>query len=435
MSGHLSAQRIERYHQGRLEPAELLTVGDHLARCAACREQMGSADQLRRAFVALGTDLETAADNEPAHLSPEQMAAYVDNQLEEVDRLIADSHLDHCVDCHTELLDLRRLKTALGGYPAEEQPPIAVPVRRNRLAALGLSPARWLPLTAAAALVLLFVWLGLIPLRQQVTKLNEQLSELRKGNDALEERITALAAIPTQESHGNSPVSDVPMIVALNDSGRLVTLDEQGHLAGLKSLSETYEQQVKAVLTEQRVIVAPLLAELAGKQGVIMGPATERTGFSLRSPVGIVTETDRPTFRWGPLGGAGSYTVAVYNVTSKEVIVSASLSNTEWTPPNPLKRGFTYAWEVTALRDGKEFRAPMPPVPQAKFSILQETKVDELNRAKQMYSGSHLMLGILYAQAGLLSEAQREFEALAAANPDSLTAQKLLRSVKTGKNH
>src|SRR6185295_4641489 len=123
----------------------------------------------------------------------------------------------------------------------------------------------------------------------------------------------------------------------------------------------------------------------------------------------------RPAFRWRPLSGAVSYSVTLYNTASREVIVSPALAVTEWTPPQPLARGGIYAWEVTAIRDGKEFRAPMPPVPQAKFNVLQQATVNELNRARQMYPGSHLMPGILYAQAGLLDDAEREFEALAAA--------------------
>ena len=431
MSGHISAQRIERYHQGKLAPSELLTIGDHLAGCAACREEMGSADQVRKAFVALGPDLETAADREPAHLAPEQMAAYVDNQLDEVDRSIADSHLDHCEECHTELLDLRMLKTVLPGYPVQEQALMAIPVRQNRLVAPWRSPTGWLPLTTAAVLVLL-VWLGLVPLRRQVTRLNEQLSDLQKRNDGLEERISSLIAAPTQ-IQGETPISSEPMVVALNDSGRLVTLDKQGRLTGLTSLSQTYEQLLKSALTEQRVKASPLLAELSGRQSVIMGPGAEREGFSLKGPVGTAIESDRPTFRWSPLSGAVSYTVTVYNVTSREAIASSSVSQTEWTPPHALERGNIYAWEVTATRDGKEFTVPKPPAPQARFSVLPQATVEELDRAKRMYPGSHLIPGLLYAQAGLRDAAEREFAALAAANPDSLTAQKLLRSVKAHK--
>ena len=433
MSGHLSEQRIERYHQGKLAPAELLTVGDHLAGCAACREQMGSVEGLRKAFVALGTDLEAAVESESSHLAPQQMAAYVDNQVNDVDRLIAESHLDHCIECRKELVELRQFKTTFDGDTATDHIAMAAPVGRDRLVT-PRRPARWLPLTAAALLGLLCVWLGLMPLQKRVATLSAQLSELQQRNDELNERLSSLIASRGQETQGTSPMVDQPMAVVLNDGGGLVTLDAQGHLGGFKSLSQSYEELVRTVLTEQRARQAPLLADLAGKEGVTMGPAPERESFSLKAPVGIVIESDRPTFRWSPLSGQVKYVVTVYNTTSRELIVSPALAETEWTPPNSLGRGGIYAWEVTATRDGKEFTAPKPPAPQAKFSILHQAKLDELNRAKQMYSGSHLLPGILCAQAGLLDEAEREFEALAAANPDSLTAQKLLRSIKPHKN-
>jgi hypothetical protein len=62
--------------------------------------------------------------------------------------------------------------------------------------------------------------------------------------------------------------------------------------------------------------------------------------------------------------------------------------------------------------------------------ILDQAKANELAEAKNASAGSHLTLGILYAQAGLLDDAERELQALLRANPQSSLAQKLLRSVK-----
>jgi anti-sigma factor RsiW len=165
VSGHLSAQRIERYHRGELAPSELLDVGDHLAVCGACRGQMGGADQLRKAFVALGTDLEIAAYNEPAHLPPEQMAAYVDNELGEADRSMADIHLDQCAECQTELRDLSRLKTELARYVeevtgeinyAETRPLRMLSLSRSAAGLRELKPRYlWLALASVAAALIL----------------------------------------------------------------------------------------------------------------------------------------------------------------------------------------------------------------------------------------------------------------------------------------
>jgi hypothetical protein len=62
--------------------------------------------------------------------------------------------------------------------------------------------------------------------------------------------------------------------------------------------------------------------------------------------------------------------------------------------------------------------------------VLEQSKAGELERMRRAYPNSHLVLGTLYAKAGLLAEAEREFRALVAANPQSPIAQKLLRDVR-----
>jgi hypothetical protein len=62
--------------------------------------------------------------------------------------------------------------------------------------------------------------------------------------------------------------------------------------------------------------------------------------------------------------------------------------------------------------------------------VLEQAKANELARAKRLFGTSHLTLGLLYADAGLLSEAEREFRLLRAANPNSELARNLLRQVQ-----
>jgi Tfp pilus assembly protein PilF len=61
---------------------------------------------------------------------------------------------------------------------------------------------------------------------------------------------------------------------------------------------------------------------------------------------------------------------------------------------------------------------------------VDQAKADELAKAKNAGADSHLTLGVLYAQAGLLDDAEHELRALLRANPQSALAQKLLRSVR-----
>jgi hypothetical protein len=81
--------------------------------------------------------------------------------------------------------------------------------------------------------------------------------------------------------------------------------------------------------------------------------------------------------------------------------------------------------------DGNEVISPRPPAPQAKFRVLDQARANELAAAKRAYANSHLTLGLLYAQAGLLSESEQELRLLLKENPNSEVARKLLSQVQT----
>ena len=106
---HLSEERLVRYRQKLLSPAELLAVDQHLALCFVCRAQLqatGPPPQFWsdwQEWPPLGAD----------HLSYEQLEAYVDNQMDEIDREIVESHATVCSSCARELRELRAFATGL----------------------------------------------------------------------------------------------------------------------------------------------------------------------------------------------------------------------------------------------------------------------------------------------------------------------------------
>jgi len=216
-------------------------------------------------------------------------------------------------------------------------------------------------------------------------------------------------------------------VVTLNDGPGQVTLDEEGNLAGVPA---EYQQTVKQILTSQQIGTPHMLSELIGKSGVLMGPAEEGHPIALLSPVGTAVIGVRPVFRWRALDGAEGYVVKIYDADFNEVAASPQLSGTVWTATPSLERGRTYSWQLTARAGGREIVSPIKPAPDAKFMVLNQTKADELAHAKNASGNSHLTLGILYAQSGLLDDAEREFQALLRANPQSTLVHKLLRSVR-----
>ncbi len=161
-----------------------------------------------------------------------------------------------------------------------------------------------------------------------------------------------------------------------------------------------------------------------------MGEAGDGVAFPLVNPVGVVVRGDRPTLRWQPLSGATSYTVTLLDSDSGATMTSPPLNATEWAVPRRLMRGGTYTWQVTAMKDGRDIISPAAPAPEARFKVLGQSKVAELERMERAKVNSHLTRGVLYAEAGLLSDAEREFASLVKANPRSPIARKLLRSVE-----
>ena len=140
--------------------------------------------------------------------------------------------------------------------------------------------------------------------------------------------------------------------------------------------------------------------------------------------------SDRPTFRWSPLEGATGYVVGVYDAKLRQVITSPQLAVTSWTAPQSLKRGGIYSWQVTAIKGGEEFSSPLPPAPEAKFRILDETLANELDQARRAYASSHLALALIYTKAGLIDEAEQEFRKLQRANPNSTIPRLLLANIR-----
>lgn len=224
------------------------------------------------------------------------------------------------------------------------------------------------------------------------------------------------------------------MLAQLNDGGGEVILDRDGNLSGppgIDDLPASYRQLVKEALIDQRLEKSQLLAGLTRPGGgAIRGGDNEESKFSVIEPVGKVMLSDRPTFRWSRLDGATSYVVEIYDDKFAPAATSPQLTDDSWTPPQSVKRGSIYSWQVKALKDGQEFVAPLPSAPQAKFRILDQVRANELVRARRTHASSHLALALLYAQAGLLDEAERELRALQKANPDSALVRRLLSNVR-----
>jgi hypothetical protein len=222
-----------------------------------------------------------------------------------------------------------------------------------------------------------------------------------------------------------------PVVAQLNDGEGVLSLDQEGKLSGADTLPPAYQNLVKKALTSQRIERSSQLQGLTRPPSSLMDSDNQSREFSVLEPVGSVSWADRPAFRWSAMEGATGYVVEVYDDQFKLAASSPQLTNRSWAIPQPLPRGKIYSWQVKAIKDGQEITSPRPPAPQAKFRILDQAKASELARAKRTYTSSHLTLGLLYADAGLLKEAEQEFRLLLRSNPNSPVARTLLRQVQS----
>ena len=227
------------------------------------------------------------------------------------------------------------------------------------------------------------------------------------------------------------PDAKTPAVrVVLEDSSGSIALDAQGRWSGWPVQSVALDEQIRRVLGSQKLEI-PVEALLPrGRHASLRGDSPEAPPSFLLGPVGIVVEEDRPVFRWRPVARAREYLVTVSTEDGETLIKSPPVVTTEWTPAHPLKRGQSYLWQVTAATASGAITAPRPPEPEARFRVLEAQTLEGLQEARRAASGSHLVLGILYAKAGLLDDAERELMALATLNPNTAIPKDLLADLR-----
>jgi hypothetical protein len=428
MSEHLSQSQLAGYSGRTLDTDELLAVDGHLASCDACHQRLTSLGVPKHAP---NPSFESAEG--PFHLDYEQnLEPYVDGTANEIDREIVDSHVAQCSQCADELRDLLAFKqqsaVAIAG-------PAAVTMSRSK---------QWLPQwpllsnPAFATAVVIAVFILAMAVLWWTTSRAPQVEQAKTGSSESEKQAPENKPAPSATEHvtsGNqpsnrpTPAHEQPLIT-LNDNGAQILVNQRGHLEGFDQLPPDLKASVEQALATRRLRNSPALTEWTTGAGVLRSGLEQNT-FAPLEPLDVVIETDRPKFRWQALEGARHYIVTIHDSKFREIAGSGPIAATEWTAPNALERGVTYSWQISALKDGKTVVSPKPPLREARFRILDQRDVVALAKLKESAGNSHLVMGVFYWKHGLLAEAEREFQALAQANPDSTAVQELLASVRS----
>jgi hypothetical protein len=136
-----------------------------------------------------------------------------------------------------------------------------------------------------------------------------------------------------------------------------------------------------------------------------------------------------PVFEWTAVPHAEHYRVRVSTAGYLQVAESPPLTALRWQPETPLPRGEILSWQVTAAVEGDEIVAPKPPAPEARFVVLAPAQAAALAAALREVGPSRLGRAVAFADAGCRRDAARELAALAADNPGSELARRLLSGV------
>jgi anti-sigma factor RsiW len=398
MTPHLNEGQVASFRNRSLAAAELIQVSQHIVECEVCRARVVSAGELYAGVEAVRAILDSEAAV-PAHLTYNEIAAYVDHRLADEETGEFEQHVRECGSCAAALAELEVLRRDMAA-------PVKGPGWFARVSGIWREAFAWkagMVLAGAAACAALV----LVAVRKPAP-----------------EAYSLDASAPHQ--HMQQPAG-------IRDGKRVIATSPAGIVTGLDDLPARLRASVARAITARQIEVPAELADLSRKRGVLLGSPTPAPRAELIGPMGIVVETPRPTLHWKPVAGA-EYQVSLFNDRFEEVAASPWIREADWQAPNVLVRGARYSWQLSVREKGAEFTVPTPPAPEARFRILSAAAEAEITQLKAADPDAHLVLGIEYAQLGLLDEAETELQQAHQRNPDSPAVAALLASVAHMRN-
>ena len=410
MSTHLTVKQMQRYLVRKVSLDELGKISEHLHGCRACYASYLTVLQTR---FPIEIDFEELGGLKGWHLEGEELADYIEGRMSELDFNYARLHLKECSPCEQRAYGASRNQLE---YAPSTRRTEKVNVSPWRKYLSGFQSGSSLRSRLAVALVMaiafaLLMWVALQPKHNQ----------------------SRIADIPVPETPAPIP-SPKPAPVIQPEAGRIppkVARRESGPSHSAKARVGDRQDDIETALIAKDLVM-PAAIEVFYKSPAltVRGSTPHIESFSVISPFSTLISNQQPTFTWTTLRGAVSYTVSVYDSELRLLRTSQPLTETRWALPSRLRRGTLYTWTVTAVRDGKEIIAPALPT-RAEFTVIREFDLLKVNR-RINGTVSHAARGVIYAEAGMLDAAEKEFQTHLGLRPeDEERVNQLLRMVKS----
>lgn len=413
MDTHLSTEEITSYLARTLTKDDFIRAGRHVHSCEICYQAFLGKLQERFPIV---IDLDELAGMRDWHLEGEELAGYVEGRLDELDFECASLHLQECSPCMEKVSAAfeRTLEHPRSKKRARSKPSSFWSGHLSSFQSTSLPHLR-----LAAAAVLLF---ALALIAWAVLQPKSEKSQLAGAQPP--EKVS-----PDPSQQPTMPVQPAPG--AGNDTDHKTDGAAPAQMTtNPQKNGDRHQDGIERALIAKNLALPPAIEMLDRTPAIaVRGNRASIQSFTIVRPFTTLINNDRPTFCWTALNGATSYTVSVYDPDLHLVKTSEPLRETQWMLPDRLKSGIVYTWMVTALKDGQEIIAPASPA-RAEFKILGKPDLRKLNRLLGRTT-SHAARGVLYAEAGLLDEAEKEFQTHLELRPADERVRALLQIVKS----
>jgi hypothetical protein len=488
---HLTLDQLNAYRAGSYSTEMIQMIDRHLRLCMTCRDRVTGRESLDEEIKTfLHRLLVKAIDTPVRHFDYERVVGYLDDELNEAERELADGHLADCSLCRLQVSELSKFKTELRESSASVPPAAELLARQQeiRLPGAWVSWNAWrgkghtlAPMWSIAATAVLFALaaslLVLITSMRRLKTHEQQAASGREKTTAAESKDGAqptLSQTPVDSappihsnpkpgpngttSLGNDRMAEVQTIVlpkkhstlsnkpgvnraavTLNDGPGQLRYEAKRRLQTLEKLDSVTRGQLLTALDNQRLNKPNSLKELEPSTE-FRGPDSEalpqeRSPLQPLSPVNVVLRENQPTFKWVLDPDAVAYRVRVFDDQDRKISESSLLPPIDsWKPTAELPRGregLIYSWKLIAvIKDGQELVAGRRTGPP-KFFVIGKDNLERLQALERSYPDNHLLLGIAYANAGLTALAEQQLERLQKANPKSAFAARLLSSVRS----
>jgi hypothetical protein len=331
-------------------------------------EAVTDPQQIHRAASSLRRAVAPAPDDFE-HPDRQDLIAFAESRLDGADREIVETHLEMCAQCAEDVRDIIEMRDAMATRPAA--------AKHTWKYAVGV-------IAGVAAMLALVVLLR------------------RPEPPAVTKEASAPSASPRETA-----------------------------------LRSEEKAAVDAAIAAGRVDIPAEARALAGSVGRLLGGNAATSAMLPMSPSGTVVDSATPEFSWQPVAGAESYRVAVFDAAFRELASSGTLkmamanAKTSWTPTSLLPAGVPLAWQVIArMPNGSEVLAPVPPRPEARFTVLDAASAARIADLRARLSDQPIALGVLLARAGLLDDAARDFDRASREPAQADLARKLRASLK-----